>query len=1289
MTKQYRFLAVFFSVLFTHFLLTLPVSGQNTVVSYAGTAQVQRFNEVLELSDGSLVVVGEQEGRNFDWIPIAPRQILPPNAPAENIDNEGYGGAPPVTGFILHISEDLQTILSFIQFPENAVESITHVRTDAHPFAATGNLYISGMSTSIRRNDLGDALDGTGAVTTDPDDYVATPGYFVARLDNNFLNGEPTRLDWAWNVRATGDHRERQPWDVGSDGKVVYAEGTPDGNGWAAVRRLRANGLGNDLVENWRYHFGRYKADGQAVEGAWTPAFSNNLVIPEESALPYVADTRCSLRSWSNAEYIANLGDETGRNREGSWPMDTFYAGYCDINNPATTMAQGGYIGYRLNNNTTHRIGAITVDRRTNDMYIGSSIASATINGLPDFEPMVIGFTSDGTKKWWARLYEERTPQQSPPDQYIDGLGIDYSQTGSLSSLLVIGRQHGNSDFAFWENTQTDLNPLNTGDSFHTDFTGTNGNIHISWIGKYRLTNGDLLASSWSAGYLNIPVGTPYADPNLDGWISHNSGTNDLNTNFSKIHIETDRAGNVYVLSYARQFVTTATAYQEQAQDGTAVWAPQIRVFSPDLKTLIYGSSLTGIAGNNTDLFGVAPSGNSVVVVGQHLADAGGNAIGGNTPTINEPTWGRSDADGETALIARLMYMNDLTADFAISPFEGTCVGEDVIITDLSINADPNDHVWDFGVDATAVNLGTDPSGPYRVSWSSAGTKSISLQVEDEFNTATDMVTKTYEVTAPPTTTAVTQAVDISVASQTVTLNAPAGADFYEWRFYDLVSQDTIYYSGTSGQQHTFELRGTYEGFLRVRSGTCEAEVPFTVTVTGGPGDVDPRLTANPTIACFGEEVTFDDVVSDNIVTWEWAFGQDAFPTTATGPGPHQVVYNDVGNPFDTGERTALLTVGNGRIERSSTVTLNVAATVDASFTVSNPTPARGENITFTPTVNDPNFTYRWTFGDPFVPGNTSTNRTPNFSYQNEGTYFAFLEISTPQGCTNTSSVQIIVGDPNDNTVPQPDFAITPANQTCVYNNVQVTDMSRGYQQETREWDFGEDAVVQVAGSPTGPRPDSVYWTTPGEKIIVLKVDAGNGNPITKVYSERYTVSPYPTAFFQIEGDACSNPAQLTLDARTTPGSYYNWEFTGIPAPSPTTSTSTQPEVEFNANGTAELTVVNNGCRSVIARSIKIGGDCNNLSAAIIVKPARQDCGEQQFIVEGYANGEVTTWNWNFNGAISVLDLDGNPTTPNNVGTFIITYDPSSIGSHTIDLMVTGPNGDTDNVQVQLEILPE
>ena len=70
----------------------------------------------------------------------------------------------------------------------------------------------------------------------------------------------------------------------------------------------------------------------------------------------------------------------------------------------------------------------------------------------------------------------------------------------------------------------------------------------------------------------------------------------------------------------------------------------------------------------------------------------------------------------------------------------------------------------------------------------------------------------------------------------------------------------------------------------------------------GGTGTFlgpDPEFTSTTGEVCVGEIATFEDASAsvDPIISWEWDFGPTAEPRTATGPGPHQVIFGMPGNP--------------------------------------------------------------------------------------------------------------------------------------------------------------------------------------------------------------------------------------------------------------------------------------------------------------------------------------------------------------------------------------------------------
>ena len=632
------------------------------VATSAAPAPSLCFRSVLELSDGTVVVAGDAgDAAQFQAlvrnIPPAEQFVL--NVPAASIDNSAGTGR---VGFLLHLSHDLSQQLDVESFPAGAVENIRHIKATNTVGTRTGVLYISGALKNTRWS-------------------VTNGGYFVARLDNNYVKrgAAPQSLVWARTIDASGDYVDNQPWDVGSDGRVVYVLGEPFGANWCAAARLRADGT-DDIVPDWRYHRavctaaavtpnGTRLNPGDTYEGEWTPATGIPGLTPLLSEIVFKSTGRIQLRSWNVADYSALTPDGNGNLKKGKWPMDVFYNAPGDVTNPNKNRYGPGYTGYSLGAAATQRVDAVTIDRRTNAIYFGFSIQSKLPGGNPDFEPAVMAMTSTGALSWWSRLYHElasdnKTTLNSTPDQYIDGLAVDPKS----GALVVLARCHGNNTNNYWAGNAVVARPGVGG--FQNTFTGTNGNIHISWLGKLALSTGALSCATYVADYdynlAGTDPGTPYADPNLDGWPSHNAGWPQLNTTRCQNDITVDPQGNVYVLGIGRRPLTTRTAFQKGSHVSTqqGAWSAWVRVFAPDLSTLVYSSLLsgqwslsTGAGGGNTDLWGVYPTAGGVLVAGRHQADAATGAASGNPiPTANVPTWGTALPSGESAILARLAF---------------------------------------------------------------------------------------------------------------------------------------------------------------------------------------------------------------------------------------------------------------------------------------------------------------------------------------------------------------------------------------------------------------------------------------------------------------------------------------------------------------------------------------------------------------------------------------------------------------------------------------------------------
>jgi len=614
------------------FLLAALSATASNRVFYVGGQGDQRFHDVHALSDGTLLIAGT--ATHLDWLPAQTPRIL---LPAEGIDSAASG----YTGFILHVSSDLGSILRVAHFPAGAVRDVFKLRSTEVPGASTGALYLSGNRAS------------------------ANAGYFLARLNGNFVSRLPDGLDFAYNVRAGGDHAARQPWDVGSDGAVVFALGAPFDTNWAAIEKLNAQGE-RVVVEHWHAHW----HDVGEWDGTPASSYPDAATRPlRYSAVVMKSNRRGSLRSTTQAAFDALSSDANGNaGRKGSFPDDYYHAGPCALQGTGTCPNTGpGYTGYRATSARTQRVGAIAIDRRSNRLYFGYSTQTVLPGGNPDFEPAIVAMEPDGRLRWWDRLYRE-TAANSPPDQYVDGLAIDYAN----DRLLVMARAHGNAVDNLWRGNQIALNPGGSG--FQNQFTGTNGNIHISWLGGFRLSDGRVTAATYVAEYVegSTNYGAAHPDPLLDGWPNPNAGWPNVNTTRCGSNagyggeIEVGPQGEVAVLCLGRRTLSSRDAHQTMPRPNvaaplTGTWNQFVRVYAPDLSSLLYSSLITGAwdtatgaGGDNTRLIGLALRADAVLVAGWHQASSPGVAEGQPVPTRQAPAWARTQPIGETALFARL-----------------------------------------------------------------------------------------------------------------------------------------------------------------------------------------------------------------------------------------------------------------------------------------------------------------------------------------------------------------------------------------------------------------------------------------------------------------------------------------------------------------------------------------------------------------------------------------------------------------------------------------------------------
>lgn len=150
------------------------------------------------------------------------------------------------------------------------------------------------------------------------------------------------------------------------------------------------------------------------------------------------------------------------------------------------------------------------------------------------------------------------------------------------------------------------------------------------------------------------------------------------------------------------------------------------------------------------------------------------------------------------------------------------------------------------------------------------------------------------------------------------------------------------------------------------------------------------QFTALDTI-CRLDTLLFLAAPSPGNSDYSWSFGIGAVPGTATGIGPHQVIYPAPGS------KTVRLIVTNSFGGDTLSQSVNVRALANANFT----SVQNGLTVTFTNSSTNAN-SYLWDFGD----GMTSSQANPVHTYATAGNYTVTLS-ATNECRTNTKAATV------------------------------------------------------------------------------------------------------------------------------------------------------------------------------------------------------------------------------------------------------------------------------------------
>ena len=594
------------------------------------------------------------------------------------------------------------------------------------------------------------------------------------------------------------------------------------------------------------------------------------------------------------------------------------------------------------------------------------------------------------------------------------------------------------------------------------------------------------------------------------------------------------------------------------------------------------------------------------------------------------------------------VYSNEVTttipepkpdANFLASPTTGAGPLS-VDFTDTS-SGNIGNWSWDFGDGTTSTQR--HPSHTYQ----DPGSYSISLTVTGSGGTDTRTKADLVVVTAPALPEVVftaSETTGLAPFSVSFSDSSSGNISSWEWDFGDGAS------STLQHPSHTYTETGTYAVQLTV-SGSAGSQTLTKsefITVTEPPPAAG--FSATPMTGKAPLAVTFTDLSSGTISTWNWDFGDGETSTvqhpthTYTTAGIYSVgltVSGPLGSQTLTQQQ--LITVGDPA---------PVAAFSGTPLSGVAPLP-----VTLTDLSSGPLTSWAWTFGD----GGTSTDQHPQHTYTKAGRYAVQLTVTGPGGTkTVTKEQYVVVQEP----APVAAFSGTPLSGVAPLP-VTLTDLSSG-PLTSWAWTFGD------GGTSTDQHPQHTY-TKAGRYAVQLTVTGPGGTKT--VTKEQYVVVQDPAPVAAFSGTPLSGVAPLPVtltDLSSGPLTSWAWTF-GDGG----TSTDQHPQHTYTKAGryAVQLTVTGPGGTKTVTKEQYVVVQEPAPVAAFSGTPL-SGVAPLPVTLTDLSSGPLTSWAWTFG--------DGGTSTDQHPQH---TY--TKAGHYAVQLTVTGPGGTKTVTKEQYVVVQE
>jgi gliding motility-associated-like protein len=548
------------------------------------------------------------------------------------------------------------------------------------------------------------------------------------------------------------------------------------------------------------------------------------------------------------------------------------------------------------------------------------------------------------------------------------------------------------------------------------------------------------------------------------------------------------------------------------------------------------------------------------------------------------------------------------TANFSTLPPQ-VCPDAPTTITYVGNSLPAATFSWNF---AGGTILSGSGSGPYDVSWPTAGIKNVSLTV-DQYGCSSPTIQTAVTVFQQPNSDFVGPAdvCPVTTANFSYGGNASAAAT-YNW---DFDGGFVIAGSGQGPVQVEWATPGAKNVCLIVTDNGCIATPECkTVQVNSFPVVVIPESVPQ----CLkNNEFAFSYAGGSTITNYDWNLGEPGALSTDAQP-----VYS-----YNTpGPKTVILSVidDNGCTSTGVTqVTVHPQSQPDFNFLpvcFGNQTPFTDQTQT---DPAGPVLLWQWDFGGQ----GSSPEASPDFAFDTWGTYEVSLEITTVDGCRDTAIQTVEVYEQ-----PVANFTVESVcdNETVSFAN--ATEYSQN--QISYSWTLGDDSVNTAAN------PVHIYENQ-GQYLVSLVTTTDDG--CVDAVVDTVNVWPLPVADFTADSICFGNPTGFqNLSQVDAPGELlaYRWDLSnGL------SSAERDPILrlnEPNIYGVQLRVETQHGCLDSISAEVPV----YPLPTPFFTVLDACESDSLQFdnlstVVDSITGDVIASWRWDFGDGLGTGSLPG------------------------------------------------